>query len=46
MIANKDLRNGVADSDGETSRNKLSRPNFEPNKRYPDDKDVVFLRDS
>ncbi|XP_045820580.1 protein OBERON 3 [Trifolium pratense] len=46
MIANKDLRNGVADSDGETSRNKFSRPNFEPNKRYPDDKDVVFLRDS
>jgi hypothetical protein len=46
MIASKDHRNGVADSDGETSRNKLSRPNFEPNKGYPDDKDVVFLRDS
>lgn len=46
MIAGKDLRNGVTDSDGENSRSKLSIPNFDPNKRYPDDKDAVFLRDS
>lgn len=46
MIASKDLRNGVAESEGENSRSKLSRPNFEPNKRYPDKKDAVFLRDS
>jgi len=46
MIAGKDLRNGVTDSDGENSRSKLSRPNFDPNKRYPDDKDAVFMRDS
>jgi len=46
MIAGKDLRNGVPDSDGENSRSKLSRPNFDPNKRYPDEKDAVFLRDS
>lgn len=45
-MANKDLRNGVADSDGESSRSKLSRPNFEPNKGYPDEKDVGFRKDS
>ncbi|KAI5402326.1 hypothetical protein KIW84_050077, partial [Lathyrus oleraceus] len=30
----------------ESSRSKLSRPNFEPNKGYPDEKDVGFLKDS
>ncbi|KAI5402325.1 hypothetical protein KIW84_050077 [Lathyrus oleraceus] len=32
--------------DLESSRSKLSRPNFEPNKGYPDEKDVGFLKDS
>ncbi|KAK7399903.1 hypothetical protein VNO78_11098 [Psophocarpus tetragonolobus] len=43
MIGSKDR---VADSDGENSRSKLSRHNFEANKEYPDEKGVEFLRDS
>lgn len=43
MIGTKDR---VADSDGENSRSKLSRRNFEPGKEYPDEKGVEFLRDS
>ncbi|CAL0324845.1 unnamed protein product [Lupinus luteus] len=39
------LPNGV-DQDGEKSRSKLSRHNFEPNKECPDEKGVEFLRDS
>jgi hypothetical protein len=53
MIGSKDLRIGVADSDGENSRSKLSRPNFEASKEFPDEKfgypekkGVEFLRDS
>lgn len=46
MIASKDLRNGGVDSEGENSRSKPSRHNFEPSKEYPDEKNVGFLRDS
>lgn len=45
MIGTKDLPNGV-DPEGENSRSKLSRHNFEPNKEYPDEKGVEFMRDS
>ncbi|XP_027341094.1 protein OBERON 3 [Abrus precatorius] len=43
MIASKDLRSGAVDSEGENSRSKFSRQNFEA---APDDKGVEFLRDS
>ncbi|TKY59782.1 OBERON 3 [Spatholobus suberectus] len=43
MIGSKDR---FADSEGENSRNKLSRHNFEAKKEYPDEKGVEFLRDS
>ncbi|KAG5057929.1 hypothetical protein JHK86_012925 [Glycine max] len=43
MIGSKDR---VVDSEGENSRSKLSRHNFEANKEYPDEKGVEFLRDS
>jgi len=45
MITDNDLSNGIVDYDGEDSRTKLSRPDFDPNKCYLDEKDV-FLRDS
>ncbi|CAL0329790.1 unnamed protein product [Lupinus luteus] len=44
-LGNKDLADCV-DHDGENSRSKLSRHNFEPNKEYPDEKSVDFFRDS
>ena len=43
MIGSKDRS---ADFEGENSRSKLSRHNFEANKEYPDEKGVEFLRDS
>ncbi|KAK7319152.1 hypothetical protein RJT34_03870 [Clitoria ternatea] len=53
MIGSKDLRNGGVDSEGENSRSKLSRHNFEAVKEYPDEKlgypdkkGVEFWRDS
>jgi len=42
MIASKDLSNGVVDYDGNDSRSKWSRPNFDTNKRYLDEKDFFF----
>ncbi|KAE9603331.1 putative chromatin regulator PHD family [Lupinus albus] len=46
MIRSKYLPQNGVDHDGENSRNKFSRHNFEPNKEYPDEKVVEFLRDS
>ncbi|XP_061373811.1 protein OBERON 3-like [Gastrolobium bilobum] len=46
MLGSKDLRNGAVESEGENSRSKLSRHNFEPIKEYPEKKGVDFLRDS
>ncbi|XP_015957904.1 protein OBERON 3 [Arachis duranensis] len=46
MIGGKELRNGGVDSADESSRSKLTRPNFEPSREYPDKKGVEFLRDS
>ncbi|XP_019448327.1 PREDICTED: protein OBERON 3-like isoform X2 [Lupinus angustifolius] len=46
MIRSKYLPPNGVDHDGENSRTKSSRHNFEPNKEYPDEKDVEFLRDS
>ncbi|KAK7359503.1 hypothetical protein VNO77_01463 [Canavalia gladiata] len=46
MIGSKDLRSGGVDSDGENSRSKVSRYNFEGSKECPDEKGVEFLRDS
>lgn len=44
MIGSKDRV--VADPEGENSRSKLSRHNFEPGKEYPVEKGVELLRDS
>ncbi|QHO60215.1 Protein OBERON [Arachis hypogaea] len=46
MIGGKELGNGGVDSADESSRSKLTRPNFEPSREYPDKKGVEFLRDS
>lgn len=45
MVGGKDLPNGL-DSDGENSRSKLSKPNFEHTKENPQEKLGYFLKDS
>ncbi|KAF7808512.1 protein OBERON 3 [Senna tora] len=45
MIGGKDLPNGL-DSDGENSRSKLSKPNFDRRKENPEEKLGFFLKDS